>query len=163
MPFMGKNRLVQGRTTLQLSLSSVLFVARETFSMLPEEILNGLSLYTNFTILWLHSTAGGGLGLINRINLTFIGAFLQKRLWKSDWILYVIIKCGCIFSTEYTVLDSFSFAIILSNSMSYPCRLLRIRHKDICLLSSKWSYQFAQYQYVSFVVQYISDTLFISK
>ena len=84
MPFVGKNSLVQGRTTLQLSLSSVLSVARETFSMLPEEILNGVSLYTNFTILWLHSTAGGGLGLINRINLTFNGSFLYTKLWKSD-------------------------------------------------------------------------------
>ena len=80
MPFVRKNKLVQGCTTLQLSLSSVPFVARETFSMLPEEILNGVSLYTNLTILCLRSTAGGGMGLMNRINLTCIGICLKKSI-----------------------------------------------------------------------------------
>ncbi len=83
MPFVRKNKLVEGRTTLQLlSLSSVPFIAtRETFSMLPEELLNGISLYTNLTILWcLCSTAGGGMGLMNQINLTCIGICLKKSI-----------------------------------------------------------------------------------
>ncbi len=81
MLFVRKNKLVEGpRTTLQLSLSSVSFMARETFSMLPEELLNGVSLYTNLTILCLRSTAGGGMGLINQINLSCIGICLKKSI-----------------------------------------------------------------------------------